>query len=227
MKTREQSKQNFKDVWFDYFRKEDVFLVPNILCYFRIALSGVFLTFYFHPITIAGNALANIYLSAGVIALAAYTDFIDGFIARTYNRKSKLGSLLDPRADKLLQAAIAIALVIKLYSFVAVDLRLGVFILKELTLRGQDIHRALKKKSFGKARWYGKVSTFVFYLRLGALLFAGPRLQKSSLYQRHLVFDSLSSVAIMFLTLALVGYIQLEYKRLKKPVHEDKGEKND
>ena len=162
-----------------------------------------------------------------MIAIAAYTDFIDGFVARTYDRKSPLGSVVDPRADKLLQAAIACALVAKLYKFAAVDTRLAVFLLKEFTLRGQDIHRARKKQSFGKAQWYGKVSTFVFYLRLGVLLFAGPMLANSSFYQQHQVIDSLATVAILFLTLALIGYIHLEYKILKKSKISSKGENND
>lgn len=50
-----EHKQNFKEVWHHYFRKEDIFLIPNLLCYFRIALIAVFLVFYFHPITILGN----------------------------------------------------------------------------------------------------------------------------------------------------------------------------
>ena len=227
MKTDTEHKQNFKEVWHHYFRKEDIFLIPNLLCYFRIALIAVFLVFYFHPITILGNQYANIYLAVGVIAIAAYTDFIDGFVARTYDRKSPLGSVVDPRADKLLQAAIACALVAKLYKFAAVDTRLAVFLIKEFTLMGQDIHRARKKQSFGKAQWYGKVSTFVFYLRLGVLLFAGPMLANSSLYQQHQVIDSLATVAILFLALALIGYIHLEYKILKKSKISSKGENND
>lgn len=227
MKHNSQRKQNFIEVWHQYFRKEDALLIPNILCYFRIALIAVFLAFYFYPITIAGNRYANIYLSAGILAIASYTDFIDGFIARTYDRKSPLGSILDPRADKLLQAAIACSLVAKLYTFPAVDLMLGVFLLKEFILRGQDVHRAQKKRSFGKARWYGKVSTFIFYLRLAVLLFSGPRLEDCSHYQRHLVIDSLATVAIVFLLIALVGYIGLEYKRIKEAKASKKGETHD
>ena len=63
MKTDTEHKQNFKEVWHHYFRKEDIFLIPNLLCYFRIALIAVFLVFYFHPITILGNQYANIYLA--------------------------------------------------------------------------------------------------------------------------------------------------------------------
>lgn len=43
------------------------------------------------------------YLTAIVIlALAGFTDFLDGWIARRFNMRSRLGSFLDPTADKLL-----------------------------------------------------------------------------------------------------------------------------
>ncbi|MDZ4859631.1 MAG: CDP-diacylglycerol--glycerol-3-phosphate 3-phosphatidyltransferase [Candidatus Hydrogenedentes bacterium] len=37
-----------------------------------------------------------------VFAIAAISDAVDGFIARAYNQKTKLGAILDPLADKLL-----------------------------------------------------------------------------------------------------------------------------
>lgn len=37
-----------------------------------------------------------------VFALAVFTDALDGFIARTRNQKTQLGTFLDPLADKLL-----------------------------------------------------------------------------------------------------------------------------
>jgi cardiolipin synthase len=51
-------------------------------------------------------AIAIYYGSHGWIlilfALAAFTDAIDGFIARVFNQKTWLGALLDPIADKML-----------------------------------------------------------------------------------------------------------------------------
>ena len=38
----------------------------------------------------------------GIYIAAAITDALDGFIARAYNQKTKLGAVLDPLADKLL-----------------------------------------------------------------------------------------------------------------------------
>jgi CDP-diacylglycerol--glycerol-3-phosphate 3-phosphatidyltransferase len=38
----------------------------------------------------------------GTFIVAAVSDGVDGFVARAYNQKSKLGAVLDPLADKLL-----------------------------------------------------------------------------------------------------------------------------
>ncbi|HRK34307.1 MAG TPA: CDP-diacylglycerol--glycerol-3-phosphate 3-phosphatidyltransferase [Candidatus Hydrogenedentes bacterium] len=42
------------------------------------------------------------YAALAVFAAAAISDAVDGFIARAYNQKTKLGAVLDPLADKLL-----------------------------------------------------------------------------------------------------------------------------
>ncbi len=38
----------------------------------------------------------------GVFVVATLTDALDGFVARAYNQKTRLGAVLDPLADKLL-----------------------------------------------------------------------------------------------------------------------------
>ena len=42
------------------------------------------------------------YAALVVYALAAASDMLDGFVARAYNQKTKLGTMLDPLADKLM-----------------------------------------------------------------------------------------------------------------------------
>jgi cardiolipin synthase (CMP-forming) len=45
-----------------------------------------------------------------VFALAAVSDAVDGWIARRYNQRTRLGAILDPLADKLLMLAAMIIL---------------------------------------------------------------------------------------------------------------------
>lgn len=55
--------------------------------------------------------LKESYLAAVVIAsVAGFTDFLDGFLARHFNMRSRLGSLLDPAADKFLMVASLVTL---------------------------------------------------------------------------------------------------------------------
>jgi len=51
------------------------------------------------------------YIAAAVFILAASTDGLDGYIARTRRQVTKFGKLMDPLADKLLISAALISLV--------------------------------------------------------------------------------------------------------------------
>jgi CDP-diacylglycerol--glycerol-3-phosphate 3-phosphatidyltransferase len=49
-------------------------------------------------------------IAAGVFFLATITDFLDGYIARSYGSGTNLGKFLDPLADKLVVTAVLIML---------------------------------------------------------------------------------------------------------------------
>jgi cardiolipin synthase len=77
--------------------------IPNILSLLRI----VSLPFLFYLIK-DGYPTAALCLLIG----SWFTDLLDGFIARTFNQRSKLGSYLDPIADKIVTASLFIFLTI-------------------------------------------------------------------------------------------------------------------
>ncbi|WFE73620.1 CDP-diacylglycerol--glycerol-3-phosphate 3-phosphatidyltransferase [Roseinatronobacter sp. S2] len=78
--------------------------VPNILTVLRLlAAPGVAVMFlYFHRPWADWFALA-------LFALAAITDFFDGYLARAWQQESRIGAMLDPIADK---AMVVIALLV-------------------------------------------------------------------------------------------------------------------
>lgn len=51
------------------------------------------------------------YAACALYAVAAATDWLDGYLARAWAQQSKLGRMLDPIADKLLVAAVILLLV--------------------------------------------------------------------------------------------------------------------
>ncbi len=92
--------------------------LPNILTLARI---------FFVPLVVAalvqehriyeftvlgiGVALGNEMLALVIFLVAAFTDMLDGYLARKWSQITTLGMLLDPIADKLLISASLIALV--------------------------------------------------------------------------------------------------------------------
>jgi CDP-diacylglycerol--glycerol-3-phosphate 3-phosphatidyltransferase/cardiolipin synthase len=79
--------------------------LPNLLTLFRIALVPVFVVLFFTPVAWAREGCAALF------ALAAVTDWLDGYFARRMGLVSPMGAFLDPVADKLMVAAALVLLV--------------------------------------------------------------------------------------------------------------------
>ena len=78
--------------------------LPNALAFFRILLAPLM----FFMLVNAPEIFAQIHISwinyfaALIFVIASVTDFFDGYIARSWDQKTKLGAILDPLADKML-----------------------------------------------------------------------------------------------------------------------------
>ena len=70
-----------------------IITVPNLLTVFRMVLIPVFVSLLFYQ---------RFVLALGIFILAGITDGLDGLLARRFNQKSQLGTILDPIADKLM-----------------------------------------------------------------------------------------------------------------------------
>jgi cardiolipin synthase len=81
-------------------RRVSPLALPNILTYGRIAAVPVVVACLFWPTDIWVR-----WIAFSAFALAAVTDYFDGYLARAWGQQSSLGRMLDPIADKLLVAA--------------------------------------------------------------------------------------------------------------------------
>ena len=68
-------------------------LLPNYITLTRFFLVPVFITFFWKQ---------RYETALIVLGITALTDLLDGFVARRFNLRSRLGSFLDPTADKFL-----------------------------------------------------------------------------------------------------------------------------
>jgi CDP-diacylglycerol--glycerol-3-phosphate 3-phosphatidyltransferase len=77
------------------------------ITYLRVALVPVIMA-----LVLAGDRVRYAFaLGAALFAIAAVTDFFDGFLARRWAKATTLGSFLDTTADKLLVSGALVALV--------------------------------------------------------------------------------------------------------------------
>ncbi len=173
------------------FSRKDLWSIPNILCYIRFLLIPVFVITY-----IRANEPKGYLQAAAVVFFSGLTDFLDGFIARRFNMVTDLGKLIDPLADKLTQASLIFVLVVKIrWMF----LLLILFVIMQLFLLVAGLVMLKKGLKLNGAKWFGKVSTTVFYATM-LVLVAVPTLS-------HDVTNILLLFCGAFLLLSFLLYI--------------------
>ena len=143
-----------------------LFTVPNILCYFRIALIAPFLYFFFKAR--AMDYAEEFTISATVcLVLSALSDFFDGLLARKLNQVTELGKMLDPVADKLTLFAVGVCVVFIEPAVIPV---IALLIAKDLLMLIGATYMLKNHVKPCASKCYGKVGTFLFYLSVGLIV---------------------------------------------------------
>jgi len=84
--------------------RENIYTIPNILTASRLVAApfiGYCILHDYHALTL------------GLFAYAGITDALDGWIARRWNLKTVVGTIIDPMADKTLMTVLTVALAVK------------------------------------------------------------------------------------------------------------------
>ena len=129
--------------------------IPNILTIFRLCLIPVYIAVF----ALSGeskNSAAIIFIAASI------TDVLDGYIARKFNMTTKVGQLLDPLADKLMQLTVVISLLIAdilpLWFVVILAIKECLMIAGGALLYSQ--------KKYVKSNIFGKLNTVILFLAM-------------------------------------------------------------
>ena len=177
--------------------KKQIFTIPNMMSFFRILLIP--------GIVVAYCKLEEYMLATGLVVISGITDILDGKIARKFNMISDFGKILDPIADKLTQAAIALSLQFRfphmLWMFV-------LMLIKEIIM---SVTGALSVKYTGDvygANWHGKVTTVLLYVVMVIhMVWADMPMTISYI---------LSLVCVVMMIVSLFLYASYNIKQIKK-----------
>lgn len=146
------------------FRIKWEWTIPNLLSILRLLLLPVFVTLYL----MSNTRPELLYWALGILVLSGLTDLFDGIIARRFHQISDMGKLLDPLADKLTQIAVVLSLAIRHKEMIPL---LVICVLKEAAQAIGGMFLLRRGERIQGAKWYGKVSTFVFYGVMALILF--------------------------------------------------------
>lgn len=79
--------------------------LPNAITLLRIVLAPVLVAVYYLPFSWSHLLAAIIFIIAGL------SDWLDGYLARSFGLTSRFGAFLDPVADKIIVAIVLVMLV--------------------------------------------------------------------------------------------------------------------
>jgi CDP-diacylglycerol---glycerol-3-phosphate 3-phosphatidyltransferase len=138
--------------------------LPNVLTMLRILAVPVVV------VALLGETPNGDALAAAVFALAALTDGLDGYFARSRDAVTTFGKLMDPIADKLLVAAALVSLVSldRLAAWVAM-----VIIAREFAVTLMRVV-AVERGIVISASWLGKAKTVLQIAAIFALIATNP-----------------------------------------------------
>ena len=152
--------------------------LPNKLTLTRILLVPVFMIFVSLGQYITPSYNPRYYLIAGfVFAVASFTDFLDGHLARKWNMVTDFGKFADPLADKLLTT---VAFIYMLRDGVCSPVVLCIILAREFAVSGlRMVAAGAKDGKVIAANMWGKVKTvlqmlsIIFYFFGTALSYRG------------------------------------------------------
>lgn len=142
--------------------------VPNMLTLLRIVLIPVLVAVYYLPLSWAP-------LAAGAIfAVAAVTDWFDGYLARKMNQMSPFGAFLDPVADKLM-VAVALVMLVETYASPLLTVPAVIIVGREIVISAlREWMAELGERASVAVSYIGKLKTTLQMVAIFALIIVDP-----------------------------------------------------
>jgi CDP-diacylglycerol--glycerol-3-phosphate 3-phosphatidyltransferase/cardiolipin synthase len=182
--------------------------IPNSLTLLRILLIPVFVGIFYLPTSAIPAHWVNVSATM-VFAVAAFTDWLDGYLARMLNQTSAFGAFLDPVADKLMVAAALIVLV----EFERVDALIALIIIgREIAISAlREWMAGVGERGSVAVAWLGKIKTATQMIAIFFLLYYDP----ISAINVKLIGETLILIAAFLTLLSMAYYLKAAWPNMK------------
>ena len=142
--------------------------IPNALTLMRIMLIPVLVVVFYLPFK------NHLLVAAVIFAVAAITDWFDGYLARRLGQMTAFGAFLDPVADKLM-VVIALVLLVERHDTLLFTLAACVIIGREIVISAlREWMAELGERTSVAVSYVGKVKTAFQMVAITALLAIDP-----------------------------------------------------
>ena len=186
-----------------------IITVPNLLTVFRMVLIPVFVSLLFYQ---------RFLFALAVFAVAGVTDGLDGLLARRFNQKSQLGTILDPIADKLMLVTAFIVLSMRSVFPQPVASHLPIPFWVTVAVISRDVFILVGAAAINVVTGFrgfrpsmlGKINTVIQITAIGIIMFAasvpyGTGYYLPTLYATVFAFAILSGAHYVFFVTKLVN----------------------
>ena len=179
--------------------------LPTTITFARILLIPLFAMLYLHPHP------ATYLASASTFAVAAATDWLDGYLARSRGQTTPFGAFLDPVADKLIVAT-ALVLLVAHHGNFWVTLPALVIISRELVVSALREWMAGMRESVRVAvSALGKVKTAFQMVAITLLLALSPSGESNGIIVGCVLLSAAAALALW----SMIEYLKAAWPTLK------------
>jgi CDP-diacylglycerol--glycerol-3-phosphate 3-phosphatidyltransferase len=180
--------------------------LPLLLTLMRVAAIPVVLALFYWPIPYARQIATVIY------AIAAITDWFDGWLARRWGQTSKFGAFLDPVADKLL-VAVCLVMLLRDDPSGLLAMLVAIIVGREITISAlREWMAELGQRTNIAVSWIGKVKTGFQMTSIGMMIW--------QIDTWHLPIYNLG-YGLLFVAAALTVWSMVMYLRAAWPMMQE------
>lgn len=148
--------------------------IPNMITIFRIVLIPIYLLFFY------SNLSNRIFFAGLTFILAGISDVLDGQLARKHNLITKLGTVLDPFADKMMTFAVLISFTTA--NLIPEWILIAIGVKELLMILGGSVLYLSKENHVVPSNKFGKTATLFFYAATLSIVFRLPEIISTILF---------------------------------------------